>query len=294
MRQLLFSFLYFSFFSQFILAHAQTIESSSLSSSASVEIYNPSFSFSVRRESDSKLPTKVSLSLEEMQRDLTESTFVVEKHPVYDGRSVTYLGFDFKDVIGLLAKKLSIENTSRFVFSLWASDNFSAFINTEDLKSGHAFLAWREVGSQNENKTPNGLWTLIPQHGDPGPFYLVWDNPETTYWKKWPFKIVDITLISESIINKFESIRSDDDFARTKGFRLVVNNCTSCHKISRVGFGEMGPDLAVVAKFRSEAEFVKQIRTPSPQGRMIAFKPSELSDDDIKAVYLYLTKISGK
>ncbi len=294
MRQFIFSFLYFSFLSQCILTQAQTIESSSLASTGDVEKYNPSLSFSVRRESDSELPTKVTISLKEIQKEVTESTFVVEKHPVYEGRSVTYLGFDFKDVIGLLAKKLEMESTDGFVFSLWASDNFSAFVSNEDLKQGHAFLAWREIGSENPNKTPNGLWTMVPQHGDPGPFYLVWNNPETTYWKKWPFKIADITLVSATIVNKFDSIKPDDDFMRTKGYRLVVNNCTSCHKISGVGFGDMGPDLAVMAKFRSEADFVKQIRTPNPLSRMISFKPSALSDDDIKAVYQYLTTINGK
>ena len=176
-----------------------------------------------------------------------------------------------------------------FVFSFWASDNFSAFITNEDLKTGHAFLAWRGVDFQAGPKTSNGLWTLVPQHGDPGPFYLVWDNPETTFWKKWPFKIVDITLVSENIVNKFEDMKPDDDFTRTKGYRLVVNNCTSCHKISGIGFGEMGPDLAEMVKFRSDADFIKQIRTPNPMGRMISFSSKAISDDDIKAIHTYLS-----
>lgn len=158
--------------------------------------YNPNIQISVRLSSDNEFLKKVPLSLNELKANLKESIFEIQKHPVYPGKNIKYLGFDFKEVVKLIESKLNLQNSEQYLFSLWASDNFSSFVSTEDLATGRAFLAWREVHGGDENKSSlsdDGLWTLVDKHGSPGPFYLVWDNPEKTYWQKWPFKIAEIT-----------------------------------------------------------------------------------------------------
>ncbi|MBL7543904.1 MAG: cytochrome c [Bdellovibrionaceae bacterium] len=253
--------------------------------------YNPTISISIRRESDSKTPKKIKVTLQELLSQVKSQLYTVTKHPVYNEKSVTYDGFLFKDVIAFIAQKLQVDNVNQFQYSLWASDNFSAFISSEDLQSGEAFLAWREIRPVIDTSTSNishdGLWTMVEKHGTPGPFYLVWNNPEKTYWQKWPFKIVDITLVSQNVLEKFNSVAPESgDFTRTKGFRLAIKNCTSCHHISGVGFGQMAGDLADIAKYRDHNSFVSQIRNPG--GRMVPFTATELSDEDIHAIYTYL------
>lgn len=252
---------------------------------------SPTLKISLRQDASSDLPEKVSISITEIAKALKEETFTVKEHPVYDNTTVTYAGYYFKDVINYLASKLQIKNTSDLVFSIWSSDNFSAFVTNEDLMSGTAFFAIREINSENKKslKTADGLWTSIEKHGSPGPFYLVWDNPKDTYWQKWPFKIVEITFVSKALKSRFDKISPGDDFMETKGYRLVLNNCTSCHQVAGVGLGNMGPDLKALGQFRSEKDFNKQIRTP--KGRMISFPETVLSDEDIKAMYLYLRSI---
>ncbi len=279
--------LYYLFLILFFLAACKTSDLHT-----SQELYNPKLSVSVREKSDSTLPPKLEISLQDLQKLIPETTFEVKNHPVYKEQRIVYKGFYFKDVIRLLSKKLKIQDLSNYIYSVWSSDNFSAFISPDDMQTADAFLAWREVHA-NKNLGPateDGLWTAVEKHGSPGPFYLVWNHPEKTYWQKWPFKIVDITFVNKDISKRFDSLIPDDDFMRMKGYRLILKNCISCHKISDIGFGQMGPDLTGLAKTKKLADFTKQVRTP--EGRMIAFSSSDLSDDDIKSIYLYLSYLN--
>lgn len=253
--------------------------------------YNPSLTFSVRRATDTDAVKKISVTLAELKQNLKNSTFTVNQHPVYSGRAVTYAGFYFKEVIQYAAKKTQAGSVSDYVYSLWASDNFSAFIEPSDLQGGEAFLAWKEIGADSDPSTvsPDGLWTLVEKHGNPGPFYLVWNNPEKTYWQKWPFKLVDLTFISQDILKTFNSLAPGNDFVLNKGYTLAVKNCTACHQIAGKGFSQMAGDLSRLAQYRSVEAFVKQIR--KPLSRMVPFTKVELSDDDIRAIHQYLKSL---
>lgn len=253
--------------------------------------YNPTLTLSVRRASDSEKLEKITVSLKELSQNVKGSIFTINKHPVYKDKAVTYEGFYFKNVLAYVAEKLKSGDINQYIYSLWASDNFSAFIEPSDLETGEAFLAWKEIGADSNPATvsPDGLWTMVEKHGNPGPFYLVWNNPEKTYWKKWPFKLVDLTLISKDILSTFNSIIPADDFVLNKGYSLTVKNCTSCHQVAGKGFGQMAGDLSDIAKYRDSEAFIKQIRTPV--ARMVPFTPSELSDDDIKAIHQFLISI---
>ncbi len=252
--------------------------------------YNPSIQISVREKNDKDFLKKSTVSLSDFNKNLTATPFVVMKHPVYADKPVKYDGFYFNDVAKLINKKLKIKNPKNYIYSIWASDNFSAFVTNEDLASGKAFLAWHEMEfADPKNKTEDLLWTKIEKHGSPGPFYLVWDNPEKTYWQKWPFKIAEITLISKDVANKFTKLKPKDDFVLNKGYNLVLKNCTSCHQVAKTGFAQMGPDLKDLANLKEEKDFLKQIR--QPMGKMLPFTSDVLSDDDVGAIYTYLKQV---
>lgn len=51
----------------------------------------------------------------------------------------------------------------------------------------------------------------------------------------------------------------------------------------------MSADLTDLVHIRNEDQFLSQVR--KPMGRMVAFDPSILSDDDVKAIYVYLKSI---
>lgn len=255
-----------------------------------MSIYNPTIQISVRNKNDKDFLQKSTVSLADFSKNLEATPFVILKHPVYADKPVKYDGFYFNDVVKLINKKLKIKNPKNYIYSIWASDNFSAFVTNEDLTSGKAFLAWHEMEfADPKNKTEDLLWTKIDKHGSPGPFYLVWNNPEKTYWQKWPFKIAEITLISKDVANKFTKLKPKDDFVLNKGYNLVLKNCTSCHQVAKTGFANMGPDLKDLAKLRDEKDFLKQIRQPS--GKMLPFTPDILSNDDVSPIYIYLKQL---
>lgn len=256
------------------------------------DTYNPTIQLSVRTESDAEEIKKIEIPFSILQSHLKEKSFTVEKHPAYGNRKVHYFGFDFKDLIQFAKNELKVQSDRKYQYSIWASDNFSAFVSDSDLNSGHAFLAFQELDPDDKSKSQDGLWSNVEKHGNPGPFYLVWDNPEKTYWQKWPFKIAELTLVSEGLLQVFDQLAPDDDFMRTKGYRLVLKNCVACHMVKRIGYGQMGPDLDILFKSRSENDFTKQIR--NPKGRMIAFGKEQISDDDISAIRSYLAFIIQK
>ena len=267
---------------------------STASADKKVELYNPTLQISVRNKDDKEFLKKTTISLDDISKKTVKHSFEVKNHPVYSSekvaKDVKYEGFYFNDVAKFINKKLGIKNPSDYIYSIWASDNFSAFVTNEDLSDGKAFLATRETKfADANNKTEDGQWTKIEKHGNPGPFYLVWNNPKKTYWQKWPFKIAEITLISKDVANKFTSLKPKDDFVLNKGYHLVLKNCTSCHQVNKIGFANMGPDLKDLAALREEKDFLKQIR--QPMGKMLPFTTDVLSDDDVSAVYTYLKQV---
>lgn len=270
------------FISLIVFCHANATE---------LDPANPILRLSVRQATDNDHPKTVELSLADLKKKLNSKTFEVLAHPEYGNNTMKYRGFLFRDVIQLIAKTFKLRDTSNYIYSAWASDNFSALITPEDMTSGTAVLAWTEIAG--ENGGGNQIhWTPVAKHGSPGPFYLVWDNPKTTYWKKWPFKIAEVALLDRYVTKKFDLIAPNEDANETKGYRLVVKNCTSCHKIAGVGFSDMGPDLKVLLQVRDLASFTKQIRTP--MARMAPFDSKQLSDEDIKSIYAYLGALKVK
>lgn len=255
----------------------------------SANAYNPTIQISVRGKNDKDFLKKTSISLTDLTKNVGLKPFAMAKHPVYE-KPVKYDGFYFNDVAMYLNKKLGVKDPTNYIYSIWASDNFSAFVTHEDLASGKAFLATRELeNADSTKKSEDGLWTMVEKHGSPGPYYLVWDNPEKTYWQKWPFKIAEITLISKDVANKFTKLKPKDDFVLNKGYNLVLKNCTSCHQVAKTGFAKMGPDLKDLAQLREEKDFLKQIR--QPMGKMLPFTTDILSDDDVSAIYTYLKQV---
>lgn len=248
-----------------------------------IGFYNPKIELSVR-EIGVVEQKGTEVTLAELCENLTEFKISLPHHPVYK-EPKTYIGFLFADVRAYMKDKLKLNGDTQFLTSFWASDNFSSWTNDADFNSGTAILAWREVGAVADG----AYFTPVEKHGDPGPFYLVWDNQEVTYFQKWPFKIVNITLVDSRIEKEMEAIVPFDLAKHKQGYDLTIKNCANCHQINGKGLGGMGPDLAWLGKNRTAENFRIQIRQPVL--RMVPFDEGQLSDNDVVSIYEYLRSL---
>ncbi|WP_367608362.1 hypothetical protein [Legionella sp. W05-934-2] len=140
-------------------------------------------------------------TLSELKKQFKTHHVVVVDNPEYAGITKEYDAFDFNEI---LAKGLhaNLENVKRDqLVIINTKDEYLSQIPLRYFTSkGKAYLAYQETpNSQSRaNKTKDGRWEYIAAHGtqvDPGPFYLVWDSPQT-YPTGWPYQVISIRIVT--------------------------------------------------------------------------------------------------
>jgi mono/diheme cytochrome c family protein len=86
-----------------------------------------------------------------------------------------------------------------------------------------------------------------------------------------------------------ESVDASDPYAAGK--QVFQRRCARCHRIGESGRGGQGPDLATIGRTR-DADWLKAfIRDPQSQKPNARMRPVNLSDEDLRAVAVYLASL---
>ncbi len=222
----------------------------------------------------------------------------IEKDPFFAGSKVSYLAVPLADLFGGV---LTAEGTS-ILFS--CLDGFSAPIDAKrllnrDPKGAIAYLAIGQIDKE---------WTLgKSKEKNPGPFYLVWLNPEKSHIgsEEWPYALAGFELRS-SIETEFPLITPDKNLRPKNqvylGYKLFVKSCFACHTLNGDGHSQMGPDLNIPynpTEYFETKWLEKLVRNPQnlrfwPQGKMHGLDQTALSDKELKSIIEYLKYMSHR
>lgn len=141
-------------------------------------------------------------------------------------------------------------------------------------------------------------WETIDGKGvTPGPYYLVWTEPQQLPKNgyPWPWQIKSIRLLDfESTYPAIVPLNVAENSVVDHGYRLFRSRCMSCHSMNRQG-GNIGPDLNAprsITDYRSKTFLKAFIRSPARfrYSKMPEF--ADLSDTDLDDLVCYLKYMS--
>jgi mono/diheme cytochrome c family protein len=153
---------------------------------------------------------------------------------------------------------------------------------------------------------PARPWPALPgpARTDPGPFYLVWTDPQKSAitQEQWPFQVVRLSLIPKLAQSYPAMVPHRKGAAVDRGLRVFLANCFSCHTVNGVGPSHLGPDLNTPA---SPVEYLQAwalrrlVRDPQSlrkwqEGRMPAFSAEVLLDASVADLIAYLGELSAE
>lgn len=203
-----------------------------------------------------------------------------------------------------LFKTLAIDSKSTISFR--CLDGFSAPIDRDNLLNSDrnksiAFIAI---------ETDDDKWPELKKDSgkSAGPFYLVWEHPEKSKVKteEWPFQVVAFDVAAKSVADLFPNAQPGKEVPADtpigKGYTHFMKNCFACHAMNGDGVAKIGPDLNLpesAADYMKREYFFKLVRNPQslrawPGSKMSSFDKSQLSDEDIAQIWLYLGYMSKR
>jgi mono/diheme cytochrome c family protein len=235
---------------------------------------------------------KCEFQASELLRHPQIETLTIDDVSAYPRRKMTYRALKAKTLLDCT----SIPSGARIEFV--ARDGFTAnldaglLLNTSPDKAV-AYLAVED---------PAQPWPTRRGHADTaGPFYLIWKNPQLSNINReeWPFNF-DRVVVKSSLENAYPSLAPDARAPRSErlksGFQVYVKNCLACHRLNRVGPGDLGPDLNYPmspTRYFVEGVLRQYIRDPQsvrahPRSAMGAFPPAMISDAQLDDLISYL------
>ena len=219
----------------------------------------------------------------------------VAHDPAYEGKATTYQAVAFY----ALWKDVPLPGVALLQFMCF--DGFSAPIAKHRVlnASPSAAIAYLAV------EPPGDSWPANARGISPGPFYLVWKNPEMSGIQKeeWPFQLVAFEAkgtLAESYPAILPEAKAADSVQR--GFKLFVQNCFPCHTMNKQGESRLGPDLNVpmsITRYWKPEAIRAQVRDPQqvrywPEGRMPSFSKEQLSDEGLEDLIEYFKHMAGR
>ncbi len=245
------------------------------------------------------------------------SDMTVGKNPAYEKNGTAervrrYRGVRLRDMLKrLLPDGDSLED---YVMAITCLDGFDPVIDfnlLSRLSSVDALLAMRQLdipGSSGSGITKDGRWELVPAAWgiiSPGPFYLVWANPEGTYWQGWPFQIKSIRLIRardyQDTLSRLEPAKEFLGQTPKSGIELGFDQfrgkCLTCHHLNGVGGKKARIDLlAVVQAFSDESGSLGRLKDAiqNPPSGMSDILDIKFSEKDLENLNLYLRHLSER
>jgi mono/diheme cytochrome c family protein len=155
---------------------------------------------------------------------------------------------------------------------------------------------------------PGQPWPNMPGKAQgPGPFYLVWQNPERSgvASEQWPYQLASLA-VAESPAHRWPQLATDPSLPPAaparRGELVFATNCLPCHRLNGGGAGEMGPDLGApmnATDYLTERGLRAIVRDPRavrrwPQEQMPGFATDIVPDADLDAVVAYLQQAAHR
>lgn len=181
---------------------------------------------------------------------------------------------------------------------LVASDGFVTNLAADLVfpPTGGGSVPWLAV------EPPGAAWPATPEGNAPGPFYLVWLDPEASgiLREQWPYAVATIALVPEASVRWPQlEVGEDAPLGATltrQGQVLVATQCMVCHPVAGAGDAAVGPDLTLPyspTEYFAPWALRAYVRDPAglrswPDMRMTGFPEDVLSDGDLDAVVAYL------
>ncbi len=141
-------------------------------------------------------------------------------------------------------------------------------------------------------------WPPMPSGVVPGPFYLVWTNPEQTAKKgyPWPWQILGVKMtVLEDEYPKALPRGAAPDSAEVRGWATFKRSCISCHTMSGAG-GTVGPDLNEprgVTRYQRKSFLKAFIRKASSFRRTKMPDFDDLSSSELNDLMAYFDHMSA-
>jgi mono/diheme cytochrome c family protein len=184
------------------------------------------------------------------------------------------------------------------------TDGFSSTLPTQALLSTDPKQARAYIAIEDPKKPWPALKTGAK--ATPGPFYLVWKNPELSKIspEEWPYQIVEFQ-VAPSLAEQYPAIFPDAKLHEgpvEKGFQVFVKNCFTCHTLNGQGDSKIGPDLNIPynpTEYFAAGFLQKWIRNPQslhrwPQSTMPAFNEKTIPADDLENLFAYLKHMASR
>lgn len=183
-----------------------------------------------------------------------------------------------------------------------ATDGFIAQIPLELVTRGATggAVAWLAI------EDPARPWEPLPHHTkSAGPFYLVWENPQSSNIRseQWPHWLVSLELV-ESPLHRWPQLElpAGQTAAARAGQKIFLSFCLPCHRFNGGGASDTGPDLGQpmnATEYLTDAGLRGIIRNPRsvrtwPNQTMGGFGSKTLPDADVDNLLVYLRAMATK
>lgn len=243
---------------------------------------------------------KKSFTASELLKSKNLHTIVVEKDPAYSDKKMTYIAVPLSDIFE------GIDLNAISTMSFKCLDGFSGAISKTRAFNKNPSGSIAYIAIESEDKKWPRLSETKPQ--TPGPFYLIWDHPEKSkiMTDEWPFQLAGLELSEVPFEAQFPKTQPDIAISHNdpirKGYATFMKACFVCHSINGDGGVKIGPDLNIPfspTEYLLPKFFMTLVRNPQnlrkwDQARMPGFKPADLTDDELKNIWAYLSHMSTR
>ena len=208
----------------------------------------------------------------------------------YYGRQKRYRACPLADVLALGFGPLAGGATEGTDVFFRARDGYVKPASLAHVREAGGYLALADA-DRMQGDDPG--WEPIDRRQvDPGPFYVVWENPTAHDPNRypWPYQLVAIELASyASRYPHTAPAGLPADAPAWAGFTIFRRECIACHAINGEG-GTIGPELNLpqsIVEYRAEEQLKAFIRNPQTF-RYTSMPPHQhLTPADLDAVIAY-------
>ncbi len=208
----------------------------------------------------------------------------------YYNREKTYRGVALASVLELGFE--GEKGLPSLEFVLRAKDGYTVPMTGAQAFEAGAFIAFEDV------EVP-GWEPIGSQKANPGPFYLVWKNPNQvdldTHPRPYQLASIEIARFEDLFPRTVPTGVAESDPA-WKGYGIFRRECVHCHAINRQG-GRVGPELNVpksVTEYRTAEQIKAYVKNPLDFRYTAMPAHPSFTDADLDAIVAYFSAMKDR